>query len=271
MDRNPLIRKGLALGIILLFVGVAFAPSINFNIVKASQDDDLVEVTTQVCGIKGYGDTTVKLTREQYQNLQQSLSDFKERVYQTSSRDEVNVVFNDFIIELDTYGLFEGLSVKQAQRLVRGTFSQYSIHGEAKEHTYFLGPIAKIPGRILSWASWAFIWGTLVGPLCLFFATNINQLQILSDIFYGYYIYSSEGRQFYPASGNVWILGPDGNKSLNGTLSGTIANLYFRNYLNVAIFDYYLGVIGFTGLRIFSNSTNVYFGSARKVGISSDY
>jgi uncharacterized membrane protein YukC len=54
-------RKWLAIGIILLFVGVIIAPTINFNIVKASQKEDLVEVTTQAYGIQGYKDTTVKL------------------------------------------------------------------------------------------------------------------------------------------------------------------------------------------------------------------
>ncbi|HWR26933.1 MAG TPA: hypothetical protein VN377_00695, partial [Candidatus Thermoplasmatota archaeon] len=62
-------RKWLAIGIILLFVGVTIAPTINFNTVKASTDDDLVEVTTQASGIKGYGDTTVKLTREQVNEI----------------------------------------------------------------------------------------------------------------------------------------------------------------------------------------------------------
>ena len=39
-------RKCLAVGIILLFVGVTIAPTINFSTVKASQEDDLVEITT---------------------------------------------------------------------------------------------------------------------------------------------------------------------------------------------------------------------------------
>jgi len=64
-----MIRKWLAIGIILLFVGVTIAPAINFNTVKASTDDDLVEVTTQASGFKGFGNTTVKLTREQYQDF----------------------------------------------------------------------------------------------------------------------------------------------------------------------------------------------------------
>lgn len=41
------IKKILALYIILLFIGIAVAPTINFNTVKASTDDDFVEVTTR--------------------------------------------------------------------------------------------------------------------------------------------------------------------------------------------------------------------------------
>ena len=47
-------RKWLVTGIILLFVGVTIAPTINFNIVKASHEDDLVEVTTKDCGIEPF-------------------------------------------------------------------------------------------------------------------------------------------------------------------------------------------------------------------------
>ena len=38
-------KKLLVLGVILLFIGVAVAPSINQSVVKASTNDDLVEVT----------------------------------------------------------------------------------------------------------------------------------------------------------------------------------------------------------------------------------
>jgi len=41
------LKKGLVVSVILLFIGVAIAPSINFTVVKASSDNDLVEVTTQ--------------------------------------------------------------------------------------------------------------------------------------------------------------------------------------------------------------------------------
>ena len=46
-----MIRKGLAVAVILLFIGVAFAPSINANISKASVDSDSVDLSSEICGL----------------------------------------------------------------------------------------------------------------------------------------------------------------------------------------------------------------------------
>jgi hypothetical protein len=112
-------RKWLVVGIILLFVGVTIAPIITFNTVKASTDDDLVEVTTQACGIQGYGDTNVKLTKEQYQNLEQYLVEFRTKLNLTSTREKAISLFGETLLELDMYGLLpNGMSTIQAQRFI---------------------------------------------------------------------------------------------------------------------------------------------------------
>jgi hypothetical protein len=114
-------RKWLTVGIILLFIGVAVAPSINLSVVKASNDNDLVEVTTQACGIQGYENTTVQLTRQQYRNLEQYLVDFRARLNQTSTRVEAVPIFKEAVVELNKYGLLpKGMSVEQAQKLITG-------------------------------------------------------------------------------------------------------------------------------------------------------
>lgn len=121
-------RKCLAVGIILLFVGVTIAPTINFNTVKASTDDDLVEVTTQACGIKGFGNTIVKLTREQYQDLEEYLVGFRAKLNQTSTREEAIPIFKDAVVELDKYGLLpKGMSVERAQWLVTSGYLHHNI------------------------------------------------------------------------------------------------------------------------------------------------
>jgi ABC-type sugar transport system permease subunit len=114
-------KKILVVCVIILFLGVAVAPSFNQSVVTASQDDDLVEVTTQACGIQGYDDTTVKLTREQYNDLEEYLNDFDARLKQTTTKEEVIVLYKEAIIELNDYGLLpKGMSISLAERLVIG-------------------------------------------------------------------------------------------------------------------------------------------------------
>ena len=113
------VKKSLVVSIILLFIGVTIAPSINFIVVKASNDNNLFKVTSQACGIQGFGDTTVKLTKEQYQNLEQYLVEFRARLNQTTTSVEAVPIFKDAVVELDKYRLLpNGISIEQGQRLV---------------------------------------------------------------------------------------------------------------------------------------------------------
>jgi len=118
-------KKLLVLGVILLFIGVAVAPSINFTVVKASNDNDLVEVTTQACGIQGFGNTTVKLTREQADELNQLFETINSKLNNATSREESVRIYHNVIIELDRYGLLpRGMTVEQAQKLVANGYSK---------------------------------------------------------------------------------------------------------------------------------------------------
>jgi hypothetical protein len=132
-----MIKRWLAVGIILLFIGVAFGPSINFSVVKASNDNELIEVTTEACGIKGFGNTTVKLTRQQYQDLEQYLVFFRAKLNQTTTQEKAIPIFKKAVVELNKYGLLpKGMSVEQAQRLV--------IH-DTHEHIFqSWGPFEKL-------------------------------------------------------------------------------------------------------------------------------
>jgi len=139
MNTNVL-RKNLVVAVILLFIGVSIAPSINFTVVKASNDNDLVEVTTQACGINGFGNTTMKLTREQYQNLEQYLVEFRERLNQTTTREEAVPLFKEAVVELEKYGLLpKGMNVEKAQRLMTG--GQNTVLSHLFEKTSFVNRI----------------------------------------------------------------------------------------------------------------------------------
>ncbi len=279
-----MIRKWLAIGIILLFVGVTIAPTINFNTAKASQHDDLVEVTTQACGIQGYGNTTVKLTREQYQNLESYLVEFRARLNQTSTREEAVPIFKDAVVELDKYGLLpKGMSVERAQRLVTGMCSKTTImsktlldliqgslttnsnslcliYGEAKDYTYFQGLL----GRFLCLSIGSFMQGlALISIIAIimvyflistsfFFSSVINPIQIGSIIHYGERWESWGNYGITPANGILWSSGLNGVKYWNGTFYGDLP-FETRQVGLYQMVVYYPGVNFFTGLRMVSN------------------
>jgi hypothetical protein len=132
-----IMNKSLAIGVILLFIGIAVAPSINQSVVKASTDNDLVEVTSQACGIKGYGNTTVKLTRQQYNDLEQYLVEFRARLNQTTTREEAIPIFKEAVVELNKYGLLpKGMNVERAQRLVTGSYFNQQILNKLSTTVY---------------------------------------------------------------------------------------------------------------------------------------
>jgi len=126
--RNILLKKGVAVAIILLFLCVAVVPCINISVVKAATDNNLVEVTTEAYGIKGFGNHTVKLTKQQNQNLERYLADFRERLNTTTTREEAVPLFKEVVVELNKYGLLpKGMSVEHAQRLVTGYYQNSNI------------------------------------------------------------------------------------------------------------------------------------------------
>ncbi len=111
-------KKYLAVAIILLFIGLAVAPSINANMSK----EELVEFTTEVCGLNG-GKKIVRLTQKEAEEVEYLFNSIRERLNATDTREEAEEVFKEAVVELDKYGLLGGLSVKQAQRLVIGCYN----------------------------------------------------------------------------------------------------------------------------------------------------
>jgi hypothetical protein len=266
-------RRWLAVGIILLFIGVAVAPSINFTVVKASNDNDLVEVTTQACGIKGFGNTTVKLTKQQYQNLEQYLVDFRARLNQTTTREEAVPIFKEAVVELNKYGLLpKGMNVEQAQKLVSGGYQKLNeIQVLGKEFKKkILDNFSNKLCLILGFSNNTEIWSTLsqVWWLVLILINNyLNNLPDIQRAFIGIiWLVILEGIFLFDlirplllwskinisqGNGYLFTIGLNGIKKWSGLLEG--------------------GAIGFTGIKILLDFKEInkyfYFGSALNVQI----
>jgi hypothetical protein len=293
--KDTWIKKSLVVSVILLFIGVAVAPSINHSVVKASQEDDLVEVTTQACGIKGYRDTTVKLTREQYNDLEQYLVEFRARLNQTTTREEAVPIFKEAVVELDRYGLLpKGMSVEKAQKLIlqqnqndyltkfqerflntrvlpKDEENYFSLIAGHTTNTLILGPIpltcllTGLIGIILLSSASTAVMG-LIGALLLY-----------SSLFIGLLFYSLPGvlfsvirigaqkihigdpeapPEYIPSEGWISSVGITGKKTWVGP--------FYGNMVGTGL----IGVVGFTGLKIAKLNDCFYLGSAMKIGIS---
>jgi hypothetical protein len=300
MEKNHFIWTGVIVGVILLFIGVAVASSVNFNVVKASEDNDLIELTTQVCGIKGSKDTMVQLTREQYQNLEQYLVEFRGRMNHTSTREETAILFKEAVVELNKYGLLpKDMSVEEAQRLVTGkyqvpkkmnlkpiikrndqlfndsnffclitgTTTSTSILGIAELGTAALLYVLFVPYLLEQ----IFFHDTVImenmtarlREICSVLRT-ITSRRIIQpgNIVFGTSIdeYLPPEFRFFPAHGWVDTQGALGKKSWNGTFFGSVRNLLDFEYGGST---YYIGATGFLGIKLNKgDGKNFFIGSA---------
>jgi len=304
MEKYPLIGKGLTVGIIFLFVFVAVEPSINFTVVKASNDNELIEVTSEACGIKGFGNTTVKLTREQYQDLEQHLVDFRGRLNQTSTREEAVPLFKEAVVELNKYGLLpKGMSVDYGQRLVtnkndipilthlldRTAHTRIEpinesenrfclIAGETNE-TWFEGPVAILSYKLFIVSAY-FYNGPIsqilfmlayAGFLLLTGFSARNPFDVMYRVGFGglYSEHESIPWEFY-ASGWISTVGLNGRKTWQGEMQGALPIEGTRIPAMSSYTEYYTGAVGFTGIKTSSSGgTTVYLGSALWVKIDS--
>jgi hypothetical protein len=280
-----------SIGIIISFLVIAIAPSINANMQR-----DFVELTTEVCCLNS-SKQTVKLTQQQADEVEELFDSLREQLNTTESREEAEGIFKDAVVELDKYGLLGGLSVKQAQRLAlrnykRSRFTNQLnlqknsidkgkknymclIYGKT-DNTYFQGLIGNlfcIPLLFLNFilkqpgmGLFLFLTMCAINFPSILFSSLINPFCIGSSIEFGLDDMDRPRPKFHPANGWVWSNGLNGIIEWQGALEGMYKFFKFMEPLGVST----TGVIGFTGIRIFlpSSLSQLYLGSALFVKIN---
>jgi len=289
-------KKLISVAVILLFIGLAFAPSINANISK----EDLVEFTTEVCGLNG-GKQTIKLTQQQADEVESLFDSIREQLNTSESREQAEKIFKDAVVELDKYGLLGGLSVKQAQRLVLGrihkpisgkivvgTIPKVSVTFDDNENlfclligktsyttcfqkpiqTFFLhlGMISYF-FNLQKMGSWFLLFWIL--PFIILYDIPLGiSLKI------GLGICDFEDYHSIPARGWIITFGLNGKRNWNNTFYG-----HLPQFLGIPIIGIpngglsYPAVIGYTGLKILTNDkimTFSYLGSALWMKLGSE-
>jgi len=282
-----IVKKPIAVAIILLFIGLALAPSINANISKASVDSELVEFTTELCGLDG-GKHTVSLSKEEAEEVEQLIDSIKVRLDKVETREEAVEVFNEAVVELDKYGLLGGLSVKQAERLVAGRYQNSRVVklleklcGE-KPTTQgdYENQFCLIAGKTTYTGTYGLIWWigvhtiwlliriirdlnpfwlqcllalSLIPPTVLGMISTLNPFALSHTIGFGAEVFTVMGGNYdVEAEGWIWTQGTNGAWTIDRPFFGRMSEtpLFFLPFPFLIIYNMYPGAIGFTGLKI---------------------
>ena len=144
-------KKAIVVGISLLCIITFLISNLVVITAKASDDTHIAKVTSQVYGVRGFGDTTVHLTEQQYRTLRTYLKTFQERLNQTTTREEARTLFREAIAELDVYGLLpKGMTVTQTLRAVSGEQTKLMPWFFQKTKQEFLLAEANISSRVIN-------------------------------------------------------------------------------------------------------------------------
>ena len=263
-------KKLISVAVILLFIGLAFAPSINANVGK----EELIEFTTEVCGLHD-GKKTVKLTRQQADEVEALFDSIREQLNATESREEAEEIFKDAVVQLDKYGLLGGLGVKQAQRLLTSGYNNQIIEEFLNKTNIGLrvkrNYLCLLAGNTDYTSFDSFLSNFFLGLSFLFIGFEVFVLLWMTSYYFdnlfpiclGHTIsLGVQGTQWtYPANGWVYTIGIIGVRKWEGDIIGDIRQ---------GILDDLIGITGFVGIKIFDNTVNdiFYMGFACRVKLS---
>ena len=119
--RKCCVKNGFAVGVILLFVGVAVQPVIIADVSIESDDSELVEITVEIYEVNRVQKYTLMVTQEQAEGLENLINNFEIKLDGADSIDETEAIFKDTVVSLNDLGLLSNsMSVEEAQRLVTG-------------------------------------------------------------------------------------------------------------------------------------------------------
>ncbi len=256
-----MMKKTLAFGIVLLFIGVAFAPSLYADVETISEQQEVIEIPIQMCGLGGINEYTAKLTKEDADRLDTMFVDIHSRLNASESREETISIYMDAVVELDNLGLLDGYSVEEVQKIVTGELYQNSLM------TKFLSLISRnkqgslekyrnkdcyITGEVTNSTLWAIT--TVIGYYLynLFWRLkNILHISLYGFISFDYSFHDDHNCEsyYYPSEGWIRTEGTNGVKEWNGSFYGFIYDFVTGSSV-ISHSEYHIGARGFAGLQI---------------------
>ena len=310
MKRNHNLRICLTVAVILFFIGVVFAPSVNINVVKGYNENDLVQVTTRTCDLKEDNICTVLLTKRQVQEVQRKFDELKNRVSTSKSLEETQQIFNDTIASLSSFNLFpQNMNIVQAKRLVSiinqnqkillllqkistkfkadtkaGVIqNSFCLVAGNTSNTHFVKPVTKLTMHIFDIMDYS-SENIILLRLSTILWIILNPLSIISQmilklqgnhcgisIFFGNFHYYPYPNWLFPAQGWISTDGINGKQNISGSFWGQKMTSGWQPQDDWYMNYTWRGCMGFTGFITYIGSDSAYYiGSAIDVNVGSN-
>lgn len=316
-------RKYLVIGIIFLFISVAFAPSFNAVSINESDgipNDDLVEVTVRVSKKFGVEKYKVMLTKEQENQLDFIFEDIRCDLGKSESRDDRLRILDNGLDSLNNIGLFsDGTNLKNIKRIIQSGHMEEnfnhlslvkpsflyekekndddlveSLNRKSLENS-FCSVVARVnfaplvPKSAMNIQNSMLIvvnillslqekypnlmdYDKAISGIMLWYLTLTTAIIfLLSDYKYRFGDYIGLGNDAFeqdPIPSNGWIEtdGLLGQLNYTGNMFGQLSE-----FVLLILYSTYIGINGFTGVRIEKEDETVYFyGRATRVLIASE-
>jgi len=113
-------KKGLVVGIIVLFIGVSIIPSINANIGRTPVNSKLVETSVRIHRANGITPYTLKLTEKESDEVDRIFDNLKVSLDSAETGEEIDEIFDNAVESLYKLGMFPRMTLKEAKQLVNG-------------------------------------------------------------------------------------------------------------------------------------------------------
>ena len=117
-------KKILPIGVILLFLGVAFSQSITADI---TDSNELVEITVDICGFEETDSHKVSLSRKNADRLDALIDKFEEKIDNTANMEDTFAAYNWLIMKLYKIGLLDDTSFKEIKKIVSINYKKAKI------------------------------------------------------------------------------------------------------------------------------------------------
>ena len=302
-------KKTLVFGIVLLFIGVAFAPSLYADVENLSEQQELIEFEVEFYGLDAHNEHNVFLTSNEAKRLDDIFDEIDIYLKNINSNDEIENIYQWAISELYKLGLFKDYNYNEIQRLISTIFQIYSltnlenkIHsqdnlnddykenwicliiGMSNDAFFHYGKeflfetiydIANLIGENTdSWAIKIFIFAVVFS---IYVYYQLYGLEKNGKITFGEHgmHYNEHGWPVYtkhPGSGDIWTFGLNGTVEWSGDLWGQLGVVKYVDEPDYRVYQH-IGVEGFTGFKISNPITfkRHFLGFAEHVAIGPNY